>query len=79
MVKRVLVRSRSGNFFLAIVGALYALSSVAVLAWLTADLWNAPGAADFLLQIALAASAICGIWFVHIAYASLGHHRPAHK
>jgi hypothetical protein len=73
MVKRVLVRSRSGNLILAFVGGVYALSSVAVLAWFVMDVWQAARIADVMLQVALVASAACGVWFVSIALANLRH------
>jgi hypothetical protein len=71
MVKRVLVRSRSGNLILAFVGGVYALSSLAVLAWFVVDIWQAARIADFILQVALVTSAACGVWFVSIALANL--------
>jgi hypothetical protein len=73
MVKRVLVRSRSGNLILAFVGGVYALSSVAVLAWFVMDVWQAARIADVALQAALVASAACGVWFISIALANLRH------
>jgi uncharacterized membrane protein len=71
MVKRVLVRSRSGNLILAFVGGVYALSAIAVLAWFVIDVWQAAVIADVILQVALVASAACGVWFVSIALANL--------
>jgi len=71
MVKRVLVRSRSGNLILAFVGGMYALSAIAVLGWFVVDVWQAVRVADFLLQVALVASAACGVWFVSIALTNL--------
>lgn len=71
MVKRVLVRSRNGNFILAFVGAVYALSAIAVLAWFVIDVWQAAAMVDFLLQLALVAAGACGVWFVSIALENL--------
>ena len=71
-MKRVLVRSRNGNFILAFVGAVYALSSIAVLGWFVFDIWQAAEMADFILQLALVGAAACGIWFVSIARENLG-------
>lgn len=71
MVKRVLVRSRNGNLFLAFVGGVYALSSAAVLAWFVVDVWQAARIVDVILQVALLTSAVCGVWFVSIAIANL--------
>jgi hypothetical protein len=81
MVKRVLVRSRSGNFILAFVGAVYALSAVAVLAWFVVDVWQAAATSDLMVQVALVAAAACGVWFVAIALENLGlrSHRTTSK
>lgn len=73
MVMRVLVRSRGGNCILAFLGALYALSAMAVLVWFVVDVWHATTVADVLLQLALLASAACGVWFVSIALDNLRH------
>lgn len=77
MVKRVLVRSRNGNFILAFVGAVYALSSIGVLAWFVVDIWHAAEVADILLQVALVAAGACGVWFVAIARDNLGSRQRA--
>jgi len=66
------VRSRSGNRALAILGALYALSSIIVLIWFVADIWGAAAVVDLLLLLAVAASAAGGIWFCAIARDNLG-------
>lgn len=71
MVMRVLVRSRNGNFVLAFLGAVYALSAIAVLAWFVVDVWQAATLMDFLMQMALAVSAAVGLWFVAIAMENL--------
>jgi hypothetical protein len=69
---RVFVRSRGGNLFLASVGALYAVGSLAVLTWFVIDVWGFAGLTDFLLQLALVASAACGIWFLVVGLTNLG-------
>ena len=81
MVMRVLVRSRSGNFILAIVGAIYALSAIAVFGWFAVDVWRSGAMVDLLLQIALLAAAACGVWFLSIARQNLRlrGQRTAHK
>lgn len=82
MVRRVLVRSRNGNFILAVVGAVYALSAVAVLGWFIIDAWASAATLDRVLQIALAASALCGLWFFSIGRSNLrmrSGHRAVHK
>jgi hypothetical protein len=71
MVKRVLVRSRNGNVILAFVGAVYALSAVAVLAWFVADVWRAARTIDLLMQVTLVASAAVGVWFIAIGLDNL--------
>lgn len=68
---RVFVRSRSGNLLLGAIGALYAVSSVAVLVWFVVDVWEAAGLVDVMLQIALLAAAACGLWFVYVARENL--------
>jgi uncharacterized membrane protein YqjE len=76
------VRSRSGNRALAILGALYALSSSIVLIWFVADVWRAAAVVDLLLQLAVAASAAGGVWFYTIARDNLGiqhRHQAVHK
>lgn len=82
MVRRVLVRSRNGNFILAVVGAIYALSAIAVLGWFIVDAWTSAAMLDHVLQIALAASAVCGLWFFSIGRNNLrlrGGHRTVEK
>lgn len=79
MIKRVLVRSRSGNFVLAFVGAVYAFSALAVLAWFVMDVWHTTETTDLILQAALFAAAACGVWFVAIALDNLRHRAGASK
>jgi hypothetical protein len=69
---RVLVRSRSGNVVLAVLGAIYALGSIVVLVAFAVDVWNAAAITDLALQVCLAASAGCGVWFLMIALENLG-------
>jgi hypothetical protein len=82
VMKQVPVRSRSGNRALATIGALYALSSIAVLIWFVTDVWTAAAVVDLLLQLAVAGSAVCGAWFCAIAFRNLGirpRQQPIHK
>ncbi len=82
MMMRVLVRSRNGNFILAIVGVIYALSALAVLGWFVVDVWTSVNGSDLLMQLALAASAACGVWFFMQARQNLrlrAGHRVLHK
>lgn len=69
---RVVVRSRYGNVVLAAIGASYALASLLVLVWLVVDVWQAATASDYAVQIALAACAACGVWFIANAMENLG-------
>lgn len=71
---RVLVRSRYGNVVLAVIGAAYALASLAVLVWLVLDVWQASTLFDYVIQLALLASAACGLWFLVNATENLGIH-----
>ena len=77
---RVLVRSRYGNIVLAVIGAAYALASLAVLVWLVVDVWQASTMFDHVIQFALLASAACGFWFLANATENLGIHiGPVHR
>ncbi|HYO75703.1 MAG TPA: hypothetical protein VE010_04505 [Thermoanaerobaculia bacterium] len=67
----MLVRSRNGNFVLAFLGAVYALSAIAVLAWFVVDVWQAATLIEFAMQLALAVSAAVGLWFIAIAMENL--------
>lgn len=76
---RVFVRSRVGNIVLAVIGAAYALASLAVLVWLVADVWSASTIFDHLMQFALAAAAACGVWFLVNAMENLGIRPGRHR
>lgn len=69
---RVVVRSRSGNVVLAVLGIVYALSAIVILIALTTEAWNAAAIIDRAIQLSLLASAACGVWFVVIALENLG-------
>lgn len=69
---RLPVRSRRWNRVLAIVGAVYAVSAIVLLAWFIIDVWKAASIADRLLQLALLMSALCGAWMYANARANLG-------
>lgn len=79
MVMQVLVRSRSGNFILAVFGAIYALSAIAVLGWFAFDVWMSGATVDLVMQIALVAAAACGIWFLSIARQNLRMRNEHHR
>ena len=69
---RVIVRSRSGNVVLAVLGALYAFSALAVLVALAVEVWNAAAMTDKALLLGLIVAAGCGIWFLETGLENLG-------
>lgn len=80
---RLPVRSRSGNLMLAVLGAIYAVGAIVVLAWLVIDGGNALAMIDRILQLALLVAAACGVWFIVNALENLGlrhaQQRSAHR
>jgi len=76
---RLPVRSRSGNLLLAILGTLYVVGAIVVLAWFVIDAWLAAGLIDLLLQFALVAAGFCGAWFVANAMGNLGWRDGRHQ
>jgi hypothetical protein len=71
---RLLMRSRTGNILLAVLGVVYAVGATIVLARFVMDVWNAASLVDIALQVCLLASAACGVWFVVCALENLGLH-----
>jgi len=71
-MRRVSVRSRTGNLVLAVVGAVYTVASLAILVWFIADVWQAAGLVDRVLQLALVAAGFCGFWFLRTGLENLG-------
>ena len=71
---RVLLRSRSGNVVLAVLGAVYTVAALIALFALVRDVWNATGLSELALQAFLLGAAACGIWFLTSALANLGIH-----
>lgn len=69
---RIVIRSRSGNVVLAALGVTYVVSALVVLVWFVVDSWSAAAILDRALQLCLAASAACGIWFIVTALENLG-------
>jgi len=69
---RVVVRSRSGNVVLAVLGALYAFSALAVLVALVVEVWNAAAIIDHAFLLGLVAAAGCGVWFLETGLENLG-------
>ena len=73
---RLPVRSRRWNLILAVLGSIYAVSAVVLLAWFVIDVWHAGRFSDRVIQIALVLSAACGIWFTISAMENLGFRAP---
>lgn len=69
---RLLVRSRRWNMFLAVLGSIYAVSTVVLLVWFVVDVWGAEAITDRLLQFVLLLSALCSIGMVAVALSNLG-------
>ncbi len=69
---RIPVQSRYGNVALAVIGAIYALGALVVLAWFVVDVRNAAALLDRLMQFGLFVSAVCGVWFIANALQNLG-------
>jgi hypothetical protein len=61
---------------LAVLGALYAFSALAILVALAIEVWNAAANADRALLLGLAAAAGCGIWFLETGLENLGVRLP---
>lgn len=79
---RLLVRSRSGNLMLVVLGGIYAVSALIVLAWFVVEMWQVVGTAERLMQFALVVAGACGIWFIVNALANLSvrpHHGHHHR
>jgi di/tricarboxylate transporter len=72
---RVVVRSRSGNVVLTVLGAIYALGAAAAFVAFVVDVWAAAGMIDRALLIGLVAAAVCGIWLLVTGLENLGVHR----
>ena len=73
---RVIVRSRSGNVVLAVLGALYAFSALAVLVALAVEIWNAAAITDSALLLGLIVAVGCGVWFLETGLENLGVRMP---
>ena len=69
---RVVIRSRIGNTTLALLGLLYVVSASATLIYYIVTNWGANHITDLILQAALVAAAIGGVFFVLIGFANLG-------
>jgi hypothetical protein len=77
-MQRVIVRSRSGNVVLAVLGALYTLGALWALVTLSSEVWNAVGITDLALQAGLIGAAACGVWLLVNGLENLGVHVARH-
>ncbi len=68
---RVPIRSRLGNAILGVLGALYFVSATATLIYYVVTTWEAMGAIDYALQLALLGAAIGGLFFMAVAAQNL--------
>ena len=71
---RVVVRSRSGNVVLAVLGAIYTIGAIVALVAFAVDVWNAAAFTDVALQVGLIAAGACGVWFLLLGLENLGVH-----
>jgi hypothetical protein len=69
---RIPVQSRYGNVALVVIGAVYALGALVVLAWFVVDVRDAAVILDRLMQFGLFVAAMCGVWFMTNALQNLG-------
>jgi hypothetical protein len=69
---RIPVQSRKGNVALVILGTVYCVGALSVLAWFVIDVRNAAAAVDRLMQMSLIVSAAFGIWAIANALENLG-------
>ena len=68
----MVIRSRTGNVVLALLGAIYAVAGVVTLALYAIEGWNGAGVIDRLFQFSLAGAACGGVWFLTIGLNNLG-------
>ena len=72
---RISVHSRIGNFALIALGAVYALTGLALFVRFVIEARDAAALLDRLMQLSLLVAVIAGVWFVFNALANLGVHR----
>ena len=77
-MQRLIVRSRSGNVVLAVLGAVYTLGALLALVAFAAEVWNAVAITDLALQLGLIGAAACGVWFLLNGLENLGVHVARH-
>ena len=71
---RVILRSRSGNVVLTVLGALYTVAAVVTLVAFAVDVWNALALRDLAMQLGLIAAAAGGIRLLLTGLENLGIH-----
>lgn len=69
---RVILRSRSGNVVLAVLGALYTVAAMAALIALAGEVWNVLRLSDLALHAMLIAAAAFGVWLLLTGLENLG-------
>ena len=69
---RVEVRSRTGNVVLGVLGVLYLVSAIGLLAYDLRQTWAAWTRIDYLVQAALVACGLTGLFFFLNAARNLG-------
>jgi uncharacterized membrane protein YcjF (UPF0283 family) len=75
MLQQVRIRSRMGNVFLATLGALFSVASIALLVFYVVSTWGANSLIDHALQLMLLIGAATGVLFVSIGRENLQHPR----
>ena len=70
---RLPVCSRRWNLVLAVLGSIYAVTAVILLAWYAREVWGSEGIIDRIFQAALLLSTVCGIWFAVSGLSNLGY------
>lgn len=82
---RIEVRSRTGNAVLGVIGFVYLILAIVLLAWDLIDTWGAAGMTDRALQVALIMAVLVSIFFILTALQNLGlrrasrHAAPLHR
>ena len=76
---RIEVRSRTGNAVLGVLGVVYLVSALALLAYDLVQTWGAAGMIDRAVQGALVVSALAGIFFILTALRNLALRPSSHR
>lgn len=71
---RAFLRARSGYVVLAVLGVVYTIGAVATFVLFAGTGWSALSMIDLAMLAALAASAVCGVWFLNFGLEHLGIH-----